>query len=104
MNVGHRRAIDRIGALLLEVEARLTAIGQVKDNTFELPLTQQELANSLGLSLVHMNKSLRRLREGNLIATRGREFRLPDAERLKETVGFKSDYLHINEPPSFRKL
>lgn len=103
MNVGHRRATERIGAFLLELEARLAAIGQVKDHTFELPLAQQEIASALGLSLVHMNKSLRKLREAGLINTRGRAFQLVDPARLKEEVGFDSAYLYLHEPPAFQK-
>lgn len=103
MNIGHRRAPQRIGALFLECEARLAAIGRSQEGTFELRLTQQELAGALGLSLVHFNKSLRRLREEKLIATNGRQVSLPDKEALAKMVGFDPAYLHLERPPKFEK-
>ena len=103
MNIGHRRAPQRIGFLFLEFEARLGAVGRVHDSTFEINLTQQELAGALGLSLVHMNKSLRRLREEQLIATRGREIHILDKERLVRSVGFDPDYLRLAVAPNFHK-
>lgn len=103
MNIGHRRAPLRVGALILECEARLAAIGRVHDGTFELKLTQQELASALGLSQVHFNKSLRRLREEKLIATSGRQIRIRDREALAKMVGFDPGYLHLGKSPRFEK-
>ena len=103
MNIGHRSAHHRLGALLLECEARLAAIGEAHEGTFTLRLTQQELASSLGLSLVHLNKILRRLREENLVTTKGREMRICDKVTLTKVVAFDPAYLHLVEPPSFRK-
>ena len=103
MNIGHRRAPQRIGFLFLEFEARLGAIGRVVDGAYDLNLTQQELASALGLSLVHMNKSLRRLREEKLIATRGRQISILDKPRLIKFAGFDDGYLRLNTPPVFDK-
>ena len=103
MNIGHRRAPHRIGSLFLEFEARLGAIDRVRDGAFEINLTQQELASALGLSLVHMNKSLRRLREEKLIATKGREIHILDKPRLTKVVGFDDTYLRLAAPPVFDK-
>lgn len=103
MNIGHRRAPQRIGFLLLEFEARLAAVGRSCDGIFEINLTQQELASALGLSLVHMNKSLRRLREEKMIATRGREIHILDKPRLVKMVGFDPNYLQIETAPAFDK-
>ena len=103
MNIGHRRAPHRIGSLFLEFEARLAALDRVHDGAFEINLTQQELASALGLSLVHMNKSLRRLREEKLIATRGREIHILDKPRLAKMVGFDDTYLRLAAAPVFDK-
>lgn len=103
MNIGHRRAPLRIGALFLECEARLAAIGRVRDGTYELKLTQHELASALGLSLVHFNKSLRRLREEKLVATSGRQIRICDRDALAKMVGFDPGYMHLAKTPRFEK-
>ena len=103
MNIGHRRAPQRLGAFFLECEARLAVIGRVRDGSFELRLTQQEMAGALGLSLVHFNKSLRRLRDEKLIATSGRQIRVLDRDALTKAVGFDPTYLHLETQPRFEK-
>lgn len=103
MSIGHRSAHHRLGALLLECEARLAAIGQAHEGSFKLRLTQQELASALGMSLVHLNKSLRRLREENLVSANGREMRICDKAALTKAVAFDPAYLHLATRPSFRK-
>ena len=103
MNIGHRRAPQRMGALFLECEARLAAIGRAREGKFELKLTQQEMASALGLSLVHCNKSLRRLREEKLVVTSGRQISLPDRAALAKMVGFDPAYLHLERSPKFHK-
>ena len=58
--------------LLLELYDRLDAIGLVKENTFRIPLTQEIFADALGLSVVHINRTLQQLRrEGMLTVGRG---------------------------------
>ena len=103
MNIGHRRAHYRIGAFFLECEARLAVIGQAHEGIFELRLTQQELASALGMSLVHLNKSLRRLREAGLVSANGREIRIRDKAALTKAVGFDPAYLHLAAAPRFHK-
>ncbi len=103
MNIGHRRAPQRMGALLLECEARLAAIGRVRGGVFELKLAQKELASALGLSLVHCNKSLRRLREEGLVTIIGRQVHLTNRDALVKMAGFDPSYLHIDRSPRFEK-
>jgi CRP-like cAMP-binding protein len=62
-SVGRRTALERIAALLLKLYKRADVLGLVTDGTFAFPLTQQHIADALGLSLVHTNKTLARLRE-----------------------------------------
>ena len=103
LNIGHRRAPYRIGFAFLEFQARLAAVGRADINAFELNLTQQELASALGLSLVHMNKSLRRLRDDSLVEIKGREIRLLDKQRLANLVDFDPSYLHLAGSPALDK-
>ena len=61
-NVGRRTATERVAALIVSLYKRAKALGLVADETFTFPLTQQHIADALGLSLVHTNKTLARLR------------------------------------------
>ena len=61
-SVGRRTAAERVAALIITLYKRATALDLVTDNSFEFPLTQQHIADALGLSLVHTNKTLARLR------------------------------------------
>ena len=60
INLGRRAAHQRIAHLLCEIWTRLQAIGRAQDAAYELPITQSDLADAVGLSLVHVNKSLKR--------------------------------------------
>jgi CRP-like cAMP-binding protein len=61
-SVGRRTATERVAALIISLYKRAKALGLVADETFTFPLTQQHVADALGLSLVHTNKTLARLR------------------------------------------
>jgi CRP-like cAMP-binding protein len=62
LSAGRRNAAERIAALIVILYRRADALGLVADRTFAFPLSQQHLADALGLSLVHTNKTLARLR------------------------------------------
>ena len=96
-NVGQRSAQQRIAHLFLEMHARLDAIGLVDGDAYELPLTQTSLAEALGLSLVHMNKSLQVLRQTGLVATRHRTIILENRAALVSFTGFDPSYLHLDQ-------
>ena len=61
-SVGRRTAAERVAALIISLYKRVKALGLVDNETFAFPLTQQHIADALGLSLVHTNKTLARLR------------------------------------------
>ncbi len=61
-SVGRGSATERVAALIVALYKRLKLLGHVVDDSFEFPLTQQHLADALGLSLVHTNKTLAKLR------------------------------------------
>jgi|GEM_PF-1678052 len=67
VRVGRLTARERVLNLLLELHDRLDSIGLVKENTFRLPLTQEVFADALGLSVVHINRTLQQLRREGLI-------------------------------------
>jgi CRP-like cAMP-binding protein len=82
-SIGPRSADERMAAFLLNCHARLRARGLVDGNTFPLPLTQQHMADYLGITLVHTNRVLRRLQERDLVALKQREVTLRNIEELK---------------------
>jgi CRP-like cAMP-binding protein len=61
-STGRRTAAERIAALIISLYKRAKALGLVENDSFEFPLTQQHIADALGMSLVHTNKTLARLR------------------------------------------
>jgi CRP-like cAMP-binding protein len=97
VSIGRRSAEKRVAHLFCEMLLRLRAIGLTTDDSFELPLTQEELADTMGISSVHMNRTLQELRSADLITSKGRLLIINDAERLMEFSGFDPDYLHQRE-------
>ncbi len=97
VNVGRRDAYEAVGHLMCELYVRMKNIGLTEDHRFELPLTQEELGDALGLTPVHVNRVLQRLRAESLISFKGGLLIILDYERLEAASGFNSNYLHIAE-------
>ncbi|WP_197418488.1 Crp/Fnr family transcriptional regulator [Sphingomonas sp. CCH9-F2] len=96
VNLGRRDAHARIAHLLCELHARIKRVGQIQDGEFSLPLTQEQLADALGLTSVHVNRTLQRLRAEGLVALRNRTLTILDADRLGEAASFDPSYLHAS--------
>jgi CRP-like cAMP-binding protein len=94
--VGRRTAHQRIAHLFCEIHIRLKAVGLANGDGFELPITQAELADSLGLSTVHVNRVLQDLRRDGLIQSRGKYLAVTDWRTLEEVAGFDPRYLHVH--------
>ena len=102
--LGRRSARGRVAYLLCELVWRQRAVGLAEDHAIRLPLTQVELADTLGLTAVHVNRILQRFRRDNLISLTQRRLTLLDIERLQEIAGFNQDYLHLSgAPPEARR-
>ncbi|MER8491589.1 Crp/Fnr family transcriptional regulator [Mesorhizobium australicum] len=93
-NVGRRDAYARMAHILCELIVRLRSMGLIKDHVAELPITQAELADALGLSTVHVNRTLQELRRDGLIVTEGSRFHAVDWARLVRAGDFDTTYLH----------
>lgn len=94
VNIGQRSAYERAAHLLCEVYSRFEAVGLAAPHSYELPVTQAELADALGLSTVHVNRTLQELRGDGLITLRGRFVTIHDWESLKRAGDFNANYLH----------
>ena len=88
MRLGAMRAKERVAHLLLELYHRLAAVELAEDFGFELPLTQEQLADVLGLSNVHVNRTLQALRHEGLIECRGSRVRILKADDLAGMANF----------------
>jgi CRP-like cAMP-binding protein len=99
VNVGRRDAFEAIGHLMCELYVRMKNIGLADDHCFELPLTQEELGDALGLTPVHVNRVLQRMRADGLISFKSGLLTILDYARLESAAGFNPNYLHIAERP-----
>lgn len=96
VNLGQRDAGHRIAHLFCEMHLRLKSIGLAQGDTFSLPITQTELADTMGLSSVHVNRSLQDLRGAGLVQFKSGNLTIPDIKRLWQWCDFKSNYLHLD--------
>jgi CRP-like cAMP-binding protein len=87
LNVGRRTALERIAFLFIYLFVRAQQVGLAKGDTIALPLTQQHLADTLGMSLVHLNKTLRRLTASNAVRWKPKLLEILDRERLAAIAG-----------------
>ena len=94
-NIGQRPAEQRLAHLFCEWHLRLKAIGLTSDGGCELPVNQSQLGDTLGLSTVHINRSLQSLRDQGLITLKSRRLVIPDFEKLRRMTGFLPNYLHL---------
>lgn len=86
-SVGRRNALGRIAFLLLHLFRRQEGLAQVTGEACAFPLTQQHIADATGLSLVHTNKTLRRLVRGKLIELGGGRLRILRRDGLEQVAG-----------------
>ena len=97
-SLGQRSAYEHLAVLFCELFVRLRAIGLTTDHACKLPLTQAELGDAVGLSTVHVNRTLQELRSAGLIELHGGILKIIDWKRLKEVAQFDPDYLHRRDP------
>lgn len=96
MGMGRRSAYTRIAHVLCEVVLKMKSVGLADGHGCELPVTQAELGDALGLSTVHVNRSLQELRRDDLIELRGGSLTALNWDRLKQAGEFDPTYLHLN--------
>jgi len=94
VSMGRRSSIARVAHLMCELYLRARNIGLVTGNELELPITQIVLADALGLTPVHVNRVIRKLRQTGVMELRERSLLILDPARLAEIAGFDEGYLH----------
>jgi CRP-like cAMP-binding protein len=98
VNIGRRDAHQAIGHLMCELYVRLKIVGLAADHHFELPLTQEEIGDALGLTPVHVNRVLQRMRREGLISFARGALAIHDYRGLERASGFNPNYLHLDRP------
>jgi CRP-like cAMP-binding protein len=94
----HSAAV-RVALLLCELQARSEVVGRSTAQGFPLPLTQVALSEMVGLTPVHLNRTLRKLRESGLAVIRDGFASIPDGERLRAFAAFDPGYLYLEREP-----
>ena len=92
-SVGRRPSYQRIAHLFCEMFVRMRSLGLAEEMGFVLPITQTELGDALGLSAVHVNRTLQQLRQDGVIVSRGRYNSFSDWARLQKAGDFDPSYL-----------
>jgi len=96
VNVGRRDSISRISHLLCEFALRLEAAGLAVDHRYEMPMTQEQIADCTGLTPVHVNRVLKELGRMGLIDREKRAVSIKQWDRLKQIGDFNTRYLHLH--------
>lgn len=100
--LGRMTAQERIADLFLELHERLTLAGLTRGTAFELPLTQESLGDALGLTAVHVNRTLQTLRRSGDIDMAGRQVTLRDPAALARSVGRSPIRVSADDPDPHR--
>jgi CRP-like cAMP-binding protein len=103
LNIGRRSARERIAHLLCEFASRLHRQGFGPEDCYELPMTQEQLADATALTPVHVNRVLKALEGDGLIQRDRRTIRIPHWEQMRDVGDFNTRYLHFryeHQPPA----
>ncbi|WP_244421673.1 Crp/Fnr family transcriptional regulator [Allomesorhizobium alhagi] len=95
INAGRRNAITRTAHLLLELEERLAAYGLAARGRFDCPLTQQDLADILGLTAVHVSRTFGALRKADIASFKAGSVEIINRTKLMKLSSFDSEYLRL---------
>ena len=96
LSLGQRPAISRMAHLFCELHVRLGIVGRTTDRMFEFPLTQRELSECLGLTVVHVNRTLQELRRRRIIEAENRQVTILDKLALEALAEFDPNYLQLD--------
>lgn len=99
LSLGRRTAIARMAALFCELQVRLGLVGLADESGFELSINQVELAECLGLTPVHVNRTLKQLREQGIMTFRDKRVTIDDWPGLQKVAEFDPFYLYLEHQP-----
>lgn len=96
LSLGQRSAISRMAHLFCELYIRLDVVGRTSGDGYEFPLTQRELSECLGLTVVHANRTLQELRRRGLVELENRRLTIRDRRGLEGIAEFDASYLYLD--------
>jgi CRP-like cAMP-binding protein len=99
LSLGQRSAISRMAHLFCELHVRLSEVGRSHPDGFEFPLTQRELSECLGLTVVHANRTIQELRRRGLVILENRRLTILDRSGLEGVAQFDPSYLCLDRLP-----
>lgn len=99
LNVGRRDARARLAHLLCEFAVRMQALNPTEASGFNMPITQEQLADMLGFASAHTNRTLKSLEDDGLITRNKRQITFQHIGRLREIGDFNARYLHLDRDP-----
>lgn len=94
VNVGQRPAPNRFAHIVVELRERLSVIGRIEGSAFDMPLTQEQLGDAMGITAVHANRIVKQLREEHVIDFHRGRMTVLDEGKLQELADFDVRYLH----------
>lgn len=89
-----RDARARIAHLFCELHTRMEIAGLASGRKADVPLTQEEVGDAIGLTPIHVNRTLQQLRSEGVVEFRGRTLTIIDSRKLSKIAGFSTNYLH----------
>ncbi len=89
VDIGRRTPIERLAHFLLEIHARLLAVGRAEKTSFDLPFSQEVMADVLGLSVPHLNRVMQQLRADRLITKHSRLIELTNMASLQTLAHYQ---------------
>lgn len=95
VNMGQRESPKQMAHVFCEIFVRLRSVGLAGPRDFELPFRQNDLADLMGITPVHVSRTLTKLRETGLLEIRDSRLIIRDVDRLKAFGGFNPNYLHL---------
>jgi CRP-like cAMP-binding protein len=95
VSIGQRTALERVAHLFCEIYVRLQSVGLATPEGCELPVTQSELADTVALSTVHVNRTLKELRRVGLVSMSSKSLVIHDFAGLRSLAMFDPGYLHL---------
>jgi CRP-like cAMP-binding protein len=90
VDLGRRTPLQRLAHFLLEIHARLLTVGRAEKTSFDLPFSQEVIADVLGLSVPHLNRMMQQLRAEQLITSRSRRIELTGMASLQTLAHYQS--------------
>jgi CRP-like cAMP-binding protein len=94
VNVGQRPAPARLAHVMTELRERLRLIGRTDNDSFEMPLTQEQIGEALGITAVHANRVIRQLRDDGIVEFHRGRVTVLDETKFGELADFDGRYLH----------